>query len=168
MTKKFFAAMALVLASQAALADGTVTLKNPVTFNEDADIPKSILEECNLGDELSAAITASSKENGITVATSGDATATIHGRALELEIYEAVADGNAFMGHHKSMGVKGKLFEDGQQIGNFKDRRISMGGALGQFKGSCSVLVRIAKEMGDDIGEWLKEPTKNAKLGDLE
>lgn len=168
MTKTFFAAVALAVVSQAALADSAVTLKKPVTFNEDADIPKSILEECNLGDELGAAITASSKENGIVVTSSSDEAAAAHGRALELEIYEAVADGNAFMGHHKSMGVKGKLFEDGQQIGNFKDRRISMGGALGQFKGSCSVLVRIAKEMGDDIGEWLKEPTKNAKLGDLE
>jgi hypothetical protein len=72
------------------------------------------------------------------------------------------------MGHHKSMAVKGKLYEGGQVIGNFKDRRISMGGALGQFKSSCSVLTRITKEIGEDVATWLKEPGKNAKLGDLE
>jgi hypothetical protein len=90
------------------------------------------------------------------------------GRILELEIYEAVSDGNAFMGHHKSMAIKGKLYEGGEVIGNFKDRRISMGGAFGQFKGNCSVLERITNEIGSDVGTWLKEPTKNAKLGDLE
>jgi hypothetical protein len=72
------------------------------------------------------------------------------------------------MGHHKSMAIKGKLYEGGEVIDNFKDRRISMGGALGQFKGNCSVLERITKEIGNDVSTWLKEPTKNAKLGDLE
>jgi hypothetical protein len=27
---------------------------------------------------------------------------------------------------------------------------------------------RIAKKMGEDIAEWLEEPTMDAKLGDLE
>jgi hypothetical protein len=168
MTKQIIAAMAMLAVAQAAFAGDGVTLKKPVTFNEDADIAKSVLDECKLEDELPDAIMASAKENGVTVAVSADANTAGAGRVLELEIYEAVADGNAFMGHHKSMAVKGKLYEGGQVIGNFKDRRISMGGALGQFKSSCSVLTRITKEIGEDVAIWLKEPGKNAKLGDLE
>ena len=168
MTKKIIAAMAMLVAAQAAVAGGSVTLKKPVTFNEDADIAKSVLTECKLEEQLPDAIVSSAKDNGLVVDTSSEATTAGPGRVLELEIYEAVADGNAFMGHHKSMAVKGKLYESGEVVGSFKDRRISMGGAFGQFKGNCSVLERITKEIGNDVGTWLKEPSKNAKLGDLE
>jgi hypothetical protein len=168
MRKQFIAAMAMVVVAPAVFAADGVTIKKPVTFNEDADIPKSILDDCKLEEELPAAITKHSKENGIDVAFAAIDAAAPKGRVMELEIYEAVADGNAFMGHHKSMGVKGKLLADGQVVGSFKDRRISMGGAFGGFKGSCAVLLRITNEIGEDVGDWLKEPTKNAKLGDLE
>jgi len=168
MTKQIIAAMAMLVAAQAAVAGGSVTLKKPVTFNEDADIAKSVLTECKLEEQLPEAIVSSAKDNGLVVDVSSEATTAGPGRVLELEIYEAVADGNAFMGHHKSMAVKGKLYEGGEVVGSFKDRRISMGGAFGQFKGNCSVLERITKEIGNDVGTWLKEPTKNTKLGDLE
>ncbi|KJV31317.1 hypothetical protein [Luteibacter yeojuensis] len=168
MRKQFVAAMAMLVVAPAAFAGDAVTIKKPVTFNEDADIPKSVLDECKLDDELPAAIAKHAKENGIEVSYAATDAAPAQGRVMELEIYEAVADGNAFMGHHKSMGVKGKLVVDGQVVGSFKDRRISMGGAFGGFKGSCAVLSRITNEIGEDVGEWLKEPGKNAKLGDLE
>ena len=168
MTKKIIAAMAMLVVAQAAFAADNVTLKKPVTFNEDADIAKAVRDECKLEDELPDAIAAAAKDDGLTVDISADAATTGPGRVLELEIYEAVSDGNAFMGHHKSMGVKGKLYQGGEVIGSFKDRRISMGGAFGQFKGNCSVLTRITNELGKDVGTWLKAPTRNAKLGDLE
>lgn len=166
MRKQVIAALAMVLMSPAAFAAAGVTISKPVTFNEDADIAKSVLDECKLEEELPNAIVESAKDEGVAVARSSDAAAP--GRTLELEIYEAVADGNAFMGHHKSMGVKGKLLENGEVVGSFRDRRISMGGAFGQFKSSCGVLIRITKEIGGDVADWLKEPSKGAKLGDLE
>jgi hypothetical protein len=39
-----------------------------------------------------------------------------------------------------SVSVKGKLYQGGQLLGSFKARRNSMGGAFGEFRGSCSVL----------------------------
>jgi len=87
---------------------------------------------------------------------------------LQMQISDVVADGNAFMGHHKAMTVRGKLYENGAVIGSFKDRRTSMGGAFGGFKGNCAVLVRTAKAIGEDIGQWLTAPKVDAKLGDLE
>ena len=168
MTKRMVAAMALFVVAQAAFAGDAITLKKPVTFNEDADIAKAVLDECKLEVELPDAIVSSAKDNGVAVTVSSEATANGPGRVLELEIYEAIADGNAFMGHHKSMGVKGKLYEGGQVVGSFKDRRVSMGGAFGGFKGNCAVLVRITKAIAEDVGTWLKQPTASAKLGDLE
>jgi hypothetical protein len=40
--------------------------------------------------------------------------------------------------------------------------------ALGMMPGTCSIMKRIAKKMGEDIAIWLTEPTMNAQLGDLE
>ncbi|MET0935903.1 MAG: hypothetical protein ABWX83_07935 [Luteibacter sp.] len=168
MTKKIIAAMVMLAVAQAAFAADSVTIRKPVTFNEDADIAKAVLDECKLEVELPDAIVSSAKDNGITVAIASEASTAGPGRTLELEIYEAIADGNAFMGHHKSMGVKGKLYEGGQVVGSFKDRRVSMGGAFAGFKGNCAVLLRITKAIGEDVGVWLKDPKANAKLGDLE
>jgi hypothetical protein len=76
-------------------------------------------------------------------------------------------DGNAFLGHHKSVSVKGKLYQEGQLLGSFKARRNSMGGAFGKFRGSCSVLSSAVKELEEDVAGWLAVPEMNAQLGDL-
>jgi hypothetical protein len=64
--------------------------------------------------------------------------------------------------------VRGKLYQDGKEIGAFTGRRNSMGGAFGGFKGSCSVLGRTVKALGKDIAQWLVQPAKGSQLGDLE
>jgi hypothetical protein len=46
-------------------------------------------------------------------------------------------------------------------------RRVSRGGAFGGFKGSCDVLERVVTAIGNDLAEWLANPTDEAKLGDF-
>jgi hypothetical protein len=41
-----------------------------------------------------------------------------------------------------------------------------MGGFGAGFKGSCTVLYRCQHAIAEDILEWLKNPTKDARLGD--
>lgn len=159
--------LAMACVPSAYAAEG-IALKTPVAFNEDADIPKAVREECKLETELPASIIDEAKKHGATVTLSADAKTAGPGRVLDLEITDAVADGNAFIGHRKSMSVKGKLYQDGQVVGSFKDRRTSMGGAFGGFKGNCAVLVRTAKAIGEDVGNWLGQPGMDARLGDLE
>jgi len=67
------------------------------------------------------------------------------GRILYIEITNAISMGNPFMGHQKQVSVKGRLLEDGTEIGSFSGVRASMGGAFAGFKGSCSVLGRCVK-----------------------
>lgn len=168
MGKWSYTMLCMLIAAPAAFAADSVTVQKPVGFNEDADIPKSVLDECKLENELPDALAGKAKESGIAVTFADKVAGSEPGKALQMEITDVVADGNAFMGHHKAMTVKGKLYQDGAVVASFRDRRTSMGGAFGGFKGNCAVLVRTAKAIGEDIGEWLAAPKMDAKLGDLE
>jgi hypothetical protein len=40
-------------------------------------------------------------------------------------------------------------------------------GMVAGYKGSCSVLGRTARALGEDIAKWLAAPSMDALLGDL-
>ncbi|MGN2246415.1 hypothetical protein ACFWZ3_06970 [Frateuria sp. GZRR35] len=153
---------------QAAQAADAVHVQRPVPFNEDADVPGAVKRECKLDEQLSDFVAQYAREKGMTVDFAPQVTATSPGQSLVMEITDVVSEGNAFLGHHKSVTVKGKLYRDGKLAGSFKGRRNSMGGAFGGFKGSCSVLGRSVKALGEDIAGWLAAPREDALLGDLE
>jgi hypothetical protein len=163
-----YTALFMLAAAPAAFAADSVTVQKPVSFDEDADVPKAVLDECKLENELPDAVAAKAKESGIAITFADKVSESQAGKALRMEISDVIADGNAFIGHRKAMTVKGKLYQDGAVVASFKDRRTSMGGAFGGFKGNCAVLVRTAKAIGEDVGQWLASPKMDAKLGDLE
>lgn len=138
-------------------------VQQPVPFAEDNDISDNIKKECTIQDQLADFV----KEFSPTpvVFTSGPVD-TAHGEALQLEITDAISLGNPFLGHQKATKVKGTLWRDGKKVASFKARRNSMGGAFAGYKGSCSVLGRTVKAIGEDIGGWLKNPVDGAALGD--
>lgn len=172
-----FAATLLVAAAfpvaQAAesSADGAsraVSIQAVVPFAEDAAIAGAVKRECQLGEKLSTFIKESGQGQGVAVTQVPQVTADASGRVLVLEITDSMAGGNAFVGHHTYTTVKGKLYQDGAEVGNFIGRRNSMGGAFGGFKGNCAVLGRTVKVLGSDIASWLTHPGKDGQLGDLQ
>lgn len=168
MIKWILTATMLATATPAAFAADAVLMQRPTSFNEDADIPGSVKAECKLEEQLPDFIAQFGKEKGLVFDMVPQVDTAHAGRVLDLQIYEAVADGNAFMGHHKSVSVKGKLYQDGKVVASFKDRRNTMGGAFGGFKGNCTVLGRSIEAIGEDVAGWLAAPKMDALLGDLE
>ncbi|MGN6092371.1 MAG: hypothetical protein ACTHOL_08475 [Luteibacter jiangsuensis] len=168
MRKWTYLALLMCAAAPAAFAADSVTVQKPVSINDDADVPQAVLDECKLDSEVPDAVAAKAKEAGVTTMFADKVSGSEKGRTLLMEITDVVSDGNAFLGHHKSMTVRGKLYQDGNVVATFRDRRNSMGGAFGGFKGNCAVLARTAKAIGEDIGEWLAAPKMDARLGDLE
>lgn len=168
MRKLLFVAAATFGLWQSAYAADAVTIQQKIPFNEDAEIAASVKRECQLDEHLSEYVVKSGNAKGSKVETAAEVSPSSAGRVLVMEITNAVSDGNAFMGHHKSMSVKGKLYQDGQLTASFKARRNTMGGALAGFKGTCSVLDRANKALGEDIADWLAQPKMDAMLGDLE
>ena len=154
-------AAAALLAGQAA-AQG-LQLQRPVPYAEDNDIADNIKQECRINEQLADFV---KQYAGEEIVFTDGAVDTASGRALQLEISDAVSMGNAWLGHQKFTKVRGTLFEDGEKIASFKGRRNSMGGAFAGYKGSCSVLGRTVEVLGEDIGGWLKAPKDGANLGD--
>lgn len=152
----------------AASAAGTVNVAQTVPFAEGAVIAGAVRRECALGEKLSTYIKEAARENDVAVAQVADPKATDPGRVLIVQISDSMAGGNAFVGHHTYTTVKGALYQDGTEIGNFVGRRNSMGGAFAGFKGNCSVLGRTVRALGEDIAGWLAHPVKDGQLGDLE
>ena len=63
--------------------------------------------------------------------------------------------------------MKGRLVEDGTEVGSFSGVRSTMGGAFGGFKGACALFVRDVEALSKDVAQWLKNPSKDARLGEL-
>ncbi|MBB3227526.1 hypothetical protein FHW69_002149 [Luteibacter sp. Sphag1AF] len=168
MGKLSFVALALLAMAPSAFAADSVTVQRPAVYNEDADVPGSVRKECKLDEQLPDFIAQYAKETGTTINFAPAVQTGQQGRVLDMEFTNVTADGNAFMGHHKSVTVKGKLYENGKVIGSFKGKRNSMGGAFGNYKGTCSVLGRTVDALGKDIAGWLAAPKMDAMLGDLE
>lgn len=159
--------LALGVVAGAQAADPVVVAK-PVPYAADSDIASNIKEECKLTTELPDFVAEFAQQHGVTVTFANAVTAQTPGRVLEMQITDAVSQGNAWMGHHKSTTVAGKLYQDGKLVGSFLGKRNSMGGMFAGYKGSCSVLGRTVKALGEDIGAWLAAPTMDARLGDLQ
>ena len=90
------------------------------------------------------------------------------GRVLEMEITEVHAPGGGAFSGAKWMTVNGNLYDRGKSIGSFRAKRYSTGGAFGGFKGTCAIIGRCSKAIGDDIARWMAAPTPNANLGDAQ
>jgi hypothetical protein len=160
-------AFAALLACAAPVAAESVRIAHTTPYADEAEVSQKIRTECvKLPGQLPAYTAEFGREFGVEVDLV-DAPAPSRGRVLELEIYEAVSMGNAFIGHQKFAKVRGTLFEDGQRVAAFRGMRNSMGGAFGGYKGSCSVLGRTMKALGKDIAQWLSNPRDGAELGDF-
>ena len=160
---------ALLIWALCGIAQATEPVKVPrsVPFAEDAEIAGKIKNECNINQQLGDFIIEYTKEKNIATEPVATTDKSTPGRVLVVEIRDAVSDGNAFLGHHKSTTVRGALYQNGEPVAKFKGRRDSMGGFGAGFKGSCSVLGRTVRALGKDIAEWLAVPSDGAQLGDL-
>ncbi|MBK7949813.1 MAG: hypothetical protein IPK00_13945 [Deltaproteobacteria bacterium] len=159
--------VAFVLALFASSAQAqTLKVQRPVPYSEDGDISDKIKQECKIDEQLADFLQEYAREQGVEVEFTDRPVDTAAGRVLDLRIVSAISMGNAFIGHQKSTGVAGTLYENGKKVASFKARRQSMGGAFGGYKGSCAVLGRTVKVIAQDIAGWLKSPSDGAKLGD--
>lgn len=156
----------LSLISPLLLASNTVTMISNVPYSEDSRIKANIINECTaLGTKLSSFAQQFGKKMGVDIELK-DSIDTTQGRVLQVEITDAMSRGNAFVGHSKYMDIEGTLWENGQEVASFTATRVSGGGFMGNYKGSCSVLGRCSKALGKDVATWLKNPIDNTHLGD--
>jgi hypothetical protein len=154
---------AIVLASPPAGAADTTKLLRSIPFASEAPVPAAVREQCSLQTKVPEFV---AQAAGSSVELVDGALDRKKGRVLEMEITEVHAPGGGAFSGPKWMSVKGELYDKGKLIGSFRAKRYSTGGAFGGFKGTCSIIGRCTKAIGDDIAGWLGAPTQNAQLGD--
>ena len=147
-------------------AKTAIKIQKAIHFVKGARIAGNIRKECALQTKLSNFVEAYSVGDGIGVIRVGKVTKKTRGKALVITITDAVSSGNAFIGHRKFVSIKGTLYNSGKKQSGFTAARVSGGGAFGGFKGSCDVLGRTVKVLGQDVSLWLKHPVNGAHLGD--
>jgi hypothetical protein len=157
------AAGVLALVSPPAVAADTTKIQRSIPFAANASVPAAVRDQCALQTKVPEFI---AQAAGSSVELVDGALDRKKGRVLVMEITEAHAPGGGAFSGAKSMSVKGELYDKGKQIGSFRATRMSGGGAFGGFKGTCAIIGRCTKKIGEDIAGWLSSPTQNAQLGD--
>ena len=135
------------LASAAVLALAVPALAQPVTIRlASKDLLTTNPDDVRLIEEIEAGLKA---------------------KGLDIEIVAMMGAGGGMWSGPKQMTVVGTLTEGGAVVGTFRARRTTTGGAWGGYKGTCSLLGRVGKALAKDIGDWLRAPTNDARLGEL-
>jgi hypothetical protein len=153
-------------AQSAPVTGGVIYLGAEAPYADAGRVDRAVLSECQLPQQQTEYILSAAREAGISVVRDPQAVNAGKGRILKLEIVDVTNWGNAFTGHRKQVALKGRLFEDGKEIGDFYGKRSSMGGIFAGFKGSCSVLGRCIEALARDMTPWLKSPSANARIGE--
>ena len=153
---------ASALAALPAAAAEPVQIQRSIPYASGSQATAAVREQCGLQTKVPDFIKQFAGE-GVQLV---DAINPKKGRVLKLEITEVFAPGGGGMSGPKWMSVKGELFDKGKQIGSFRAKRYSTGGVFGGYKGTCAIIGRCSKTIGQDIASWLAAPTKDAELGD--
>jgi hypothetical protein len=157
------AASLLALAAPQDAAAEPVKIRRSIPFATNAAVPPAVRDQCALQTKVPEFILEAA---GGAVELVDGAPNRLKGRVLELEITEVHAPGGGAFSGPKWMTVKGDLYDRGKSIGSFRAKRVSTGGAFGGFKGTCAIVGRCSKAIGQDIAAWLGSPSANALLGD--
>jgi hypothetical protein len=148
-------AFALLGISSMASAADTVSIPR-VTPYADGVGSDDVRQQCDWNTRLSEKI-AHYAEGGASV-TDTDVS-RIGGKVLTLKITKVHAVGGHGFAGPSWAEIHGELHDGGKLVGSFTAHQHTMVGMT-----ACGALDHLAKELGDDIADWLKEPTLDANL----
>jgi hypothetical protein len=143
-----------------------VVVSQSVPYSPDSGATLAVKRECIIDSQLPEFIESYASSYDIAVIRDGQKAASSKGRVLELKFSQVYGFGGGAWSGAKSVTVKGTLKDNGKTIGTFIGTRFSGGGLFGGFKGTCSILGRCVKALGNDIARWLQAPSMDARLGD--
>lgn len=158
-----FSVVLAFLWTSSVMAD-TVTIARSISFAAESGASDDVIAECEMQTRLPEYIKKEGKRK-VDIELAKGSLEDVEGKVLHLEFTNVFAPGGGLYSGSKSVIVAGELKENGDVIGSMTLRRHSM---MGMMPGTCSIMKRIVKKMGEDIADWLTEPTMNAELGDLE
>jgi hypothetical protein len=147
-------------------AGGALSLQKTAPFAKELSVPDAVRDKCELETKVVDFTESFAKDDFDTIMLVSSASASTPGKALAITITDlSGAAGGAWSGP-KHLTIGGTLWQDGKVLGTFTATRVTTCGAFSGYQGTCSLLRRCAKVLGKDVAGWLKNPSKNAKLGE--
>jgi len=147
-------AVTLSTCPEASLAS-SLYMNRVVPYRNPQSIPEKIRSECQIDQKFSAIL---KKEMGHLfdeIILVDDPLLRETGLALVVTIEDMHVPGGGGYGAGKRINIKATLYEDRKKLANYYHVESSRGGALKYFRGGCSVLEYVAREHGDELGDWL-------------
>lgn len=153
--------LSALIATRASLAGDVLNIPIRVPIAEGVHVPNAVLVECEVERRLAKSLASEAKGPYKKVIMKPIVSAETTGHALDIKITAMLASGGGRYSGPKSLTAEGTLYAEGKVIGTFVARRHTNRG-----KHTCRMLHRNAEEIAEDIGEWLKTPVMDARLGD--
>ena len=147
--------------AQAAKVNLTIPIRVP--FQEGLKVPDAVLAECELERTLAKHLASEAKGPYKKVIMKPTVSAETPGHALDIRITDVMAPGGGKWSGPKVVTAEGTLYDNGQVIGTFIATRHTHKG-----KHTCRMLQNDAEAIAEDIGDWLRKPTMDARLGDAD
>jgi chorismate synthase len=139
-------------------SESAIQIPRSVPYASETPVADNVRNECSdLGTRITTSLQQYAAKYGVATVVVDKIDPKAPGAVFQIEIVNIFSAGNAFIGHRKSMAARGELFVNGVSKGHVDFTRNSSGGFGGGFKGSCSVLARCSKTLGNDFAKWLKE-----------
>lgn len=149
------AAVLFALGAPAPAAAQAVTVSKSIGFAPGAGVRQQIVDECKLQTVVPSA-----------VANSAGNVELVDGKGtLDLVISDVHGPGGGVFSGPKWVEVKGTLQRGGKAL-TFRAKRLS---AADPFSGgTCGILAKCGRNIGQDIATWLENPVDGAELGDAQ
>lgn len=144
-----------------------IAVQKNIPFSENSNVRDAVRAECKLQTKTPHYVEVFGKRKGLKIKLVEDLDTTNIDRKLHLTITEAHAPAGGGFSGLKWMIVEGTLTENGRKIADVKVRRNTTGGYFAAYKGTCDIVGRCTEAIGQDLANWLQDPTDGARLGDL-
>ena len=162
MFRSFVTSLVMLFALGSSIAsagsEAAIQIPRDVPYANEATVADNVRNECSdLGKRLATSLEQYAAKYGVATVVVDKVDPNASGAVFQVEIVNIFSAGNAFIGHRKSIAARGELFVNGVSKGHVDFTRNSGGGFGAGFKGSCSVLARCSKTLGNDFAKWLEE-----------
>lgn len=156
--KKMVSAFALAAFSTSCMAGNVLNVQTPAVLPQEMNIPDVIKAQCKVPELVGNQVFESvSKVYERTKQVDGSANLT-NGLLLKTTITSVwgASHGGGWTGP-KHISVTLDLIKDGKVLQTTTSKRTSNGGVWGAFKSTCGIMDRLAKEVGEDAADWIKD-----------
>jgi len=144
----------------ASAAGGRIHIQAPASLDPSAQVVDDVKAECGIERSLSEQAFERIRESvaGVRQTALEDRVATEPFLKLTI-LYVYATSGGSWSGP-KSIGLRADLLLKDEVVATQEFRQSSMGGLAGPFSGTCAIIERITKGLGEELAEWLPSVTE--------